>query len=93
MSKLQRTKMAKYQPSEDYLRHCVLFLFRSVFNAMIATKKICEVYGCILKVNKYQRWFRKFANDDFDLPNNDRSRRPPDFDNDTLKSMVETNPD
>jgi len=92
MSELHLTKMADYEPSEDHLRHCMLFQFRSGFNATVATKKICEVYGNILKVNKCQRWFRKFANGDFDLSDNDRSGRPADFNNDALKALVETNP-
>ena len=54
MSPLHRTKMADYQQSEDHLRHCMLFHFRSGFNATFAIKKICEVYAYILKVNKYQ---------------------------------------
>jgi len=49
MSGLHRTKMAKYQPSEDHLCHYMLFHFRSGFNATVATKKICEVYRYILQ--------------------------------------------
>ena len=45
MSELHLTKMADYEPPEDHLRHCMLFQFRSGFNATVATKKICEVYG------------------------------------------------
>ena len=91
MSALHRTKMADYQPSEDHLRHYMLFLFCLGFNKTVATKKIYEVYEYILKVNKCHRWFRKFSNDDFDLSDNDRSGRPVDFDNDALKSLVKTN--
>ena len=69
----------------------MLFLFRFGFKSTVATKKICEVYGYILKLNKCQRWFRKFANDYFDLSDNDRSGWPADFNNDALKSLVETN--
>ena len=35
---------------------------------------------------------RKFSNDDLDLSDSDRSGRPTDFENDALKSLVETNP-
>ena len=80
------------KPSEEHLRHCMLFHFRSGFNATIATTKICDVYGDVLKVNKCQRWFRKFSNNDFDLSDNDRSGRPVEFDNDALKALVETDP-
>ena len=78
--------------TEEYLYHCMLFHFRSSFNAAIAIKTICHVYSDVLKVNKCQRWFRKFSNNDFDLSDNDRSGRPVEFDNDALKALVETDP-
>ncbi|XP_076644980.1 uncharacterized protein LOC143354611 [Halictus rubicundus] len=53
--------MAASVPSEDHIRHCILFHFHAGFNATVTTKKICDVYGDVLKVNKYQRWFRRFA--------------------------------
>lgn len=84
--------MADNQPTEEHLRHCILFHFRSGVNAKVATKKICDVYGEVLKVNKCQRWFRKFSNGDFDLSDRDRSGRPVGFDNDALKALVEKNP-
>jgi len=55
-------------------------------------RKFVNVNGYLLKVNKCQRWFRKFANDDFDLSDDDQSGRPADFDNYALKSLVETIP-
>lgn len=84
--------MADNQPNEEHLRHCILFLFRSGVNATVATKKICDVYGDVLKVNKCQHWFRKFSNGDFGLSDSARTGRPVGFDKDALKALVETNP-
>jgi histone-lysine N-methyltransferase SETMAR len=84
--------MADDQPTEEHLRHCILFHFRSGVSATVATKKICDVYGDVLKVNKCQRWYRKFSTGDLDLSDGDRSGRPVNFDNDALKTLVETNP-
>lgn len=79
-------------PSEEHIRHCMLFHFRAGKSATATTKIICEVYGEVLKVNKCQRWFRKFTEGNFDLNNAPRSGRPVEFDNDALKSMVESDP-
>lgn len=84
--------MADNQPTEEHLRHCILFHFRSGVNATVATKKICDVYGHVLKVNKCQHWFRKFSNGDFGLSDSARTGRPVGFDKDALKALVETNP-
>ena len=43
------------KPTEEHLRHCMGFYFRSGFNATIAATKICDMYGDVLKVNKCQR--------------------------------------
>lgn len=40
----------------------------------------------VLKINRYQRWFRKISNGDFDLPDSDRSEHPVEYD----KSLMET---
>ncbi|XP_076646355.1 uncharacterized protein LOC143355436 isoform X2 [Halictus rubicundus] len=48
-------------PSEDHIRHCILFHFHAGFNGTVTTKNICDVYGDVLKVNKCQHWFRRIA--------------------------------
>lgn len=47
-------------------------------------KKIRDTYVGILKVNKCERWFRKYASDDFDLSDSVRSKRPAEFDSTEL---------
>lgn len=80
-------------PSEMQIRHCMLYEFNKGCNATQATKNICDVYGIdSLKVNKCQRWFRRFSTGDFDITNNHRSGRPTELDNVHLKTMVEENP-
>lgn len=84
--------MGDITPSEEHIRHCMFFHFRAGKSATATTRIICEVYGEVLKVNKCQRWFRKFTEGNFDLNNAPRSGRPVEFDNDALKSMVESDP-
>jgi histone-lysine N-methyltransferase SETMAR len=61
-------------------------------NATATTKKICDIYGDVLEVRKCQRWFKKFAEGDLDLSDAPRSGRPVEFDNETLKSLIESDP-
>lgn len=83
---LSLNEMAEYQPTEEHLRHCMLFHYQLGFNATIATKKICRIYGNVLKVHECRRWFRKFAKGDFDLSRSIRNVRSDELDSDTLKS-------
>lgn len=84
--------MAAFVPSEDHIRHCMLFHFHAGLNAAAATRKICDTYGEVLEVNKCQSWYRKFAAGDYDLNDMPRSGRPVQFDEDALKSLVEADP-
>lgn len=84
--------MENSKVDENHLRHCMLFLFRQGKNATDATRDICSTYGDILKINKCQRWFRKFGSGDFDLSDGYRSGRPTELDNDLLVSLVESDP-
>ena len=43
----------------------MLFHFHKEFNATDRTKKICDTYKNVLKVNKCQHWFRRFAVDNY----------------------------
>ncbi|XP_047349917.1 histone-lysine N-methyltransferase SETMAR-like [Vespa velutina] len=89
---LSLNKMADYQLTEEYIRHCMLCYFQLGFNATITTKKICHVYGNILKANEWRYWFRKFARDDFDLFHSIRNLRSTELDSDILKSLIEQDP-
>ncbi|CAD7079643.1 unnamed protein product [Hermetia illucens] len=84
--------MAAFVPSEDHIRHCMLFHFHAGLNAAAATRKICDTCGEVLEVNKCQSWYRKFAAGDYDLNDMPRSGRPVQFDEDALKSLVEADP-
>lgn len=84
--------MADFVPSESHIRNCVLFHFNAGLSATETTRKICDIYGDVLKVNKCQRWFRRFAASDYDLSDKHRTGRPGQFDNDALKSLVESDP-
>ena len=45
-------------------------------------------YDDILKVIRYQHWFRKFSSGDFHLSDSGQSRRPVEFDNDPEITMT-----
>jgi len=86
------SEMANVKSDDTHLRHCMLFLFRQKINATEATRIICSVYGDVLKVNKCQRWFRKFGSGNFDISDGPRSGRPTELDDDMLKAIVELDP-
>ncbi|XP_037891082.1 histone-lysine N-methyltransferase SETMAR-like [Glossina fuscipes] len=84
--------MADFVPSESHVRNCVHFHFNADVSATETTSKICDIYGDVLKFSKCQRWFRRFAVSDYDLSYKHRTGRPGQFDNDALKSLVESDP-
>lgn len=79
-------------PSESHIHNCVLFNFNAGLSAAATISKICDIYGVMLKVNKCQHWFKRFAVSDYDLPEEHRTERPGHFDNDALKSLMESDP-
>ena len=85
-------RMSGYFPEEVHIRHCMLFLFQRGNSATEATKAICEAYGNVLKLNKCQRWFRKFQSGDYELSDRRRSGRPVEIDEEMLQSLVESDP-
>jgi [histone H3]-lysine36 N-dimethyltransferase SETMAR len=84
--------MSDSKPSEEHIRHLMLFYYKMGCNATQTSKKICGVYGKILKVNKCQRWFRRFSSGNFSLVDDPRSGRPNEFDTELLKSLVDSDP-
>lgn len=83
--------MADNQLTEEHLRNCMLFNFRSAVNAMVTTKEIYDVYGDILKIYTCKCWFRKFSNSIFNFTDSNQRGCTVEFDKDALKTLVETN--
>ncbi|XP_026830154.1 histone-lysine N-methyltransferase SETMAR-like [Ooceraea biroi] len=82
--------MSKPIVDEVHIRHCMLLFFDQGMNATKTTESIIDLYGSVLAVNKCQRWFRKFKSGDRNLQDAPRSERPSNFDDDILKSLVES---
>lgn len=60
-------------PSEDHIRHCILFCLHAGLNATITTKKISDIYEYVIKVKKCQQRLECLLLANWDL--SDRLRR------------------
>ncbi|XP_014487390.1 PREDICTED: histone-lysine N-methyltransferase SETMAR-like, partial [Dinoponera quadriceps] len=84
--------MSRPTIEEGYLRHCMLFLFDQGLKANEAVKKINDIYGDVLKLNKCHRWFKKFKNENRNLEDVERKGRLQKLDDEILRAMVNSDP-
>ena len=74
---------------KQHFQHLLFFAFYQSQKAAEAAQDICMVYreGVIGK-SMVRKWFAKFKNGNFDIDNMPHSRRPSEFDEDHLKSVL-----
>ena len=84
--------MAAYQPSEEFMRCCILYEYHQQHNATVAWKNLNATYPDRVSLRKVQMWFAKFRDGDFDLKDKERSGRPSEVDDDALLALVEDDP-
>ncbi|XP_014482006.1 PREDICTED: histone-lysine N-methyltransferase SETMAR-like [Dinoponera quadriceps] len=70
----------------------MLFLFDQELKANEAVKKINDIYGEVLRLNQYHRWFKKFKHGNRTLEDVERKGRPQKLDDDILRAMVDSDP-
>ncbi|GFY07307.1 histone-lysine N-methyltransferase SETMAR [Trichonephila clavipes] len=76
----------------QHFRHILLFYYRKGKNAVLARKKLTDVYGeGVLTVRQCQNWFAKFRSGNFDVEDAPRSGRPVEADKDAIKALVDAN--
>lgn len=76
-----------------HLRHIMLYEFKRGNNAMATAKKICSVYGQgVITDRQVRNWFVKFRSGETSLKDEPRPGRSSGFDDEALKSLVESNP-
>jgi len=64
------------EPDKEHIHYCFLFCFHQKKNATDAYKIICETYDKnVIAIKMYVNWF-KFKNDNFDISDKKRFRRP-----------------
>ena len=75
-----------------HFRHILLFYFRKGKKATEAHKEICEVYrvNCLTEPT-CQNLFKNFRSGDFSLKDDQRSGRPSEVDDDSMKAKIESN--
>ena len=84
--------MSKPEIDEGHIRHCMLLFFDHGLNASKTINAINEIYGEVLTARRYQFWFQKFKSGNRNLKYASKSGRPSKFDDDILKSLVESDP-
>jgi [histone H3]-lysine36 N-dimethyltransferase SETMAR len=84
--------MQRPEIEETHLRYFMLFLFDKGLKSKEATQTICDIYGDILDTRKCYRWFKKFKSGDRSLKDKPKTGRPLKIDDDTLNSLVESDP-
>ena len=75
-----------------HFRHILLFYFRKGKKADEAHKEICEVYDVhCLTESTCQNSLKRSRSGDFLLNNDQRSGRPSEVDDETMKAIIESN--
>ena len=89
-----KLKFANMEVPKNYLRHIMHYEFKKGNSAAKAARNIHSVYGkeCVNK-RTCRRWFAKFRSGDFTIEDEDRTRRPVEFDNKLLEAAFEENPE
>ena len=84
--------MSNPETNKEHVRHCMLLFFDQGLNATKATEAITEIYGQVLTVRRCQFWFKRFKSGNRDCRDAPKSGRPSNFDDNVLKSLVESDP-
>ena len=82
--------MSKPEIDEGHIRHCMLLFFDQGLNANKTTNAIKEIYGEVLTARRYQFWFQILKTGNRNLKYAPKSGRPSKFDDDILKSLVQS---
>ena len=73
-----------------HISHCVFYQFQLGNNARAGARQICaalDVADCTCRA-----WFKGFGEGDTSLEDRSRPRRPPQFDIEPIKVLIEDNP-
>ena len=92
MTLVVRSRSSPLQTSDRiwYLTADVVYYFRKGKNAVLARKKLYNVYGKkSFTERQRQDWFVRFRSGDFDLKDAPRSGRPTEVDDDKIKATLE----
>ena len=74
-------------------RYAVLHLFHKRLGYEEATDEMNDVYGeATVGKTAIWRWYKRFESGDFDVQDKQRSGRPSEFDDESLKKLVEEQP-
>jgi len=83
----QALKMAE---NKEHFRHIMLFYFRKGKNISQTQKKICAVHGESAIDSTCRKWLRKFRENNFNLSDASRSKRPAEADGNEILALIES---
>ena len=68
-----------------------MYEFKLRSNPIVVTKSMCDGYGKVLDIHKYQKWFNMFRNGDLFLKNKPRGHKQSVLYIDVLEAIIKTN--
>ena len=86
-------KMSDFVPNNRHLRKVLIFFFHSKITAAEAHRELQKVYGdAALSKTTCRDWFRRFKNNDFDVEDCPRERKPKTFADAELEALLDEDP-
>ncbi len=83
----------KIRFTREQIHSCLLYEFCLGTKAIDAHRRLCQAFGDdVVSMKTCYNWFSRFSSGDYSVEDKSRSGRPPEFDDDTLRELVKTNP-
>ena len=82
--------MSSFEPNRRHLREFFIYFFNLKKYAAKEHRLLVETYGeAALRERSCRKWFQKFNNDEFNIEDKERSRRPKVYENAELETLLD----